>query len=613
MEPPYFSRLRKVLIPVARDCVPEASLRLAQAAQAEAVLLGLVKPPVGRPVSRMAGEARKLRERLREMAQVPGRRLRGRVRVTDDPLGDLQDVAELELADLTMLEWPGHIHSFQMTRQEQIKGFRQNLALVRGPQPEHPARVLVALRGDPNAELALRLALALRPVEIRVLHIDPGDGSLGGEAFQGLDPVLRPLPQVEVHVREAEDVVQAVISHAKDFDLVIVGLSGEGVANAGLIGPVSEAILERCPVAVVGVQSAQSAPDEVGAGAEKPKELSSIVDRWFAECTFSADEFEDLEQLVALKQSQQLRISLALPALNEEATVGKVIGTLRKALAEDVPLLDEIVLMDSNSTDRTREIADSEGAQVYIHQAVLEKYGSRQGKGEALWKSLYVTTGDIIAWIDTDIVNIHPRFVFGIVGPLLSDLRIQLVKGFYRRPLKVGNKTQAGGGGRVTELTARPLINMFYPELSGLVQPLSGEYAGRRVALERVPFFSGYGVEIGLLIELLERHGLWAISQVDLRERVHHNQPLDALGKMSFAIIQAVMHKLERRQDRAILENISMSMKLIRYGRRGYFLELEDIVEEERPPMITIAEYQQGLVGRKRSPRRGETSATGPE
>jgi glucosyl-3-phosphoglycerate synthase len=264
---------------------------------------------------------------------------------------------------------------------------------------------------------------------------------------------------------------------------------------------------------------------------------------------------------------------------------------MKTELMEKVPLLDEIVLIDSNSTDRTRRIAEELGVPVYIHQHLLERLGARSGKGEALWKSLMVTKGDIIAWVDTDIVNIHPRFVYGIVAPLLMDPRVQLVKGFYRRPLRVGMKMQAGGGGRVTELTARPLLNLFYPELSGVIQPLSGEYAGRREALECATFFSGYGVETGLLIDIYERHGLSAIAQVDLLERIHHNQHLEALSKMSFAIIQTVIRKLEKRFGRAVLEDVNRSMKLIRHDRRGYSLDIEEIAEKERPPMIEVKEY----------------------
>jgi glucosyl-3-phosphoglycerate synthase len=232
------------------------------------------------------------------------------------------------------------------------------------------------------------------------------------------------------------------------------------------------------------------------------------------------------------------------------------------------------------------------GVPVYIHQEVLPEWGARRGKGEALWKSLHVTHGDIVAWIDTDIVNIHPRFVYGIVGPLLVNPHIKFVKGFYRRPLKVGEKVQAGGGGRVTELTARPLLNLFYPELSGVVQPLSGEYAGRRDALEQLPFFSGYGVETGLLIDVFERYGLSALAQVDLLERIHHNQPLEALSKMSFVILQAVIRKLESRYGQTIMEDVNKSMKLISYQSGSYSLEVEEIVEQERPPMVHVPEYR---------------------
>jgi glucosyl-3-phosphoglycerate synthase len=321
------------------------------------------------------------------------------------------------------------------------------------------------------------------------------------------------------------------------------------------------------------------------------------VDKWFAENTFHADEFADLERLIALKKEQGVTVSLALPSLEEEQTVGKVIRTVKKALMEDVPLLDEIVLVDSNSADRTRAIARRERIPVYIHQELLPELEPRSGKGEALWKSLLVTRGDIVLWLDTDIVNIHPRFVYGILGPFLHDPRIQFVKGFYRRPLRVGNITQAGGGGRVTELIARPLINLFYPELSGIIQPLSGEYGARRSFLERIPFFSGYGVETGLLIDAYETHGLASIAQVDLLERIHHNQPLEALSKMSFIILQAFLRKLERRYGQTLVEDINKSMKLVRQSAGAYFLDVEEIIETERPPMIEMPAYREKFTG----------------
>jgi glucosyl-3-phosphoglycerate synthase len=349
--------------------------------------------------------------------------------------------------------------------------------------------------------------------------------------------------------------------------------------------------MKNTSVSILAVKNRRPMPHATPDETTGTQAISILVDKWFAENTFHADEFADLKQLISLKEKNGHTISVALPSLNEEETVAKVISTLKRALMKEVPLLDEIVLVDSNSSDRTREIAAAEGIPVYIQQQLLPELGTRTGKGEGLWKSLLVTSGDIIAWIDTDIVNIHPRFVYGILGPLLLTRHIQFVKGFYRRPLKLGNKIQAGGGGRVTELTARPLLNLFYPELSGVVQPLSGEYAARRSFLEQVPFFSTYGVETGLLIDVFDMYGLSAIAQVDLLERIHHNQSLEALSKMSFIILQAFFRKLEKRYGQ-FMEDVNKTMKLIRHEPGGYFLEVEEIIEHERPPMIEIPEYQ---------------------
>ena len=252
---------------------------------------------------------------------------------------------------------------------------------------------------------------------------------------------------------------------------------------------------------------------------ERSRSLPTIVDRWFAENTFHAGEFREVAKLVDLKEKRGVTISLGLPALNEEKTIGLVIRRIKAALMDRVPLLDQVVVIDSDSTDRTREIAAELGVPVVRHSEILPETGTYRGKGEALWKSLHVLDGDIVAWVDTDIRNIQPRFVHGLIGPLLREPRIQYVKAFYRRPIREGGTLLAEGGGRVTELMARPLINLFFPELSGMIQPLSGEYAGRRALLESVPFFTGYGVEIGLLIDILEAAGLSAIGQVDLERR----------------------------------------------------------------------------------------------
>jgi len=374
---------------------------------------------------------------------------------------------------------------------------------------------------------------------------------------------------------------------------VAVGASSCGRPEAAIADELATRLMDSAPGSVLLARSRPPAPPEVVDAPVGTETISILVDKWFAENTFHADEFANLERLAARKQEQGLTISLALPALNEEQTIGKVIRSIQRALQQRVPLLDEIVLMDSTSSDRTRQIAEDLGVPVYIHQQVLPQYGPRDGKGEALWKSLYVTRGDVVLWIDTDIVNIHPRFVYGLLGPLLSRRDLMFVKGYYLRPVRVGRRMQAGGGGRVTELTARPLLNLFYPALSGLIQPLSGEFGGRRLALEQLPFSSGYGVETGLLIDLLEQFGLGAIGQVDLVERIHHNQPLTALSMMSFAIIQTVTRKLDRRYGLELLKDVNRSMKIIRQREQRFFLEVERIAERERPAMRSLPEYNE--------------------
>ncbi len=313
------------------------------------------------------------------------------------------------------------------------------------------------------------------------------------------------------------------------------------------------------------------------------------VDRWILTNTFRAQDFADLESLVALKRAQGVTISLGLPTLNEEPTIGPEILVLRRSLMEAVPLLDEIVVIDSGSVDRTREVARQLGVPTYLHAAILPELGTYEGKGEALWKSLQVLGGDLIVWLDTDIRNVHPRFVYGLVGPLLGSPRIGYVKGFYRRPLREGPVHADTGGGRVTELLARPLLNAFFPELSGVFQPLAGEYAGRRALLERLPFFTGYGVEVGLLIDILQRFGLDQIAQVDLGVRLHRNRPLASLSAMAFAIAQVI---LARAGDRAHLPLAGVMHTTIRLPRsEETSFDLVEVREIERPPMITVPRY----------------------
>lgn len=587
---------KMILVPIIHGCEQRSAINAARAIAGESDIrfVGLVYVPEAESLSSAAVHAQEVRQMLRGLSNV---KQRTEVFATHRPWDEIVRVAEKEKADLLILEYPCQFETLQMTPVEVLTHPPCDIAIVNSHIPEDLSSVLIPIRGGPYAELALRIALSIRRfrhVNLTSLHMVPTNTDRKQDAaFRGIERVLKNLPEVKEHIVITDNSTNALFEASRQYELTVMGASARPADEVPSIGPVAEQMMRDSQHGVIVVKTRQAPlfsleSEEVGQSA-----ISVLVDKWFAENTFHADEFKDLDYLLSLKRERGLSISLALPALNEEETVGNVIRTIKQSLMLDAPLLDEIVLIDSNSDDRTREIAQELDIPVYIHQAVLPQYGSRRGKGEALWKSLYCTHGDIVIWLDTDIVNIHPRFAYGLIGPLLLRPDIQFVKGFYRRPLRVGDKIQAGGGGRVTELTARPLLNLFYPELSGVIQPLSGEYGGQRAALEQFSFFSGYGVEIGMLIDVLDRFGLNAIAQVDLQERIHHNQPLEALSKMSFAIIQAVMHKLESRYGQSILENVNKTMKLIRYDRDGFMLDIEEIAERDRPPMLEIPEYRE--------------------
>lgn len=582
--------IKSVLVPIGLGTDGAQALAIARVIASEVILVGVVPIAGEQAVSAGVNAAREIRKRLLSLSDETTR-FKSTVIASSTPWKDIQSVIADEKPDMLILEWNNGQTKWGVSVSETLINSQCNIAIIRGELPNIQQQTLIAVRGGPYAELALQIGMSLPHKQTDVLHIAL-TGASTDAPFKGMKHILRQMPEVNLRSITTDDSVRAIFEESKNYGAIVLGATANQSLGVSTIGPVAEKLLRESPATVIIVKTRRPMSELTLDESVGSQAISILVDKWFAENTFHADEFSNLKQLMALKEKQGSTISLALPALNEEETVGKVIRTIKKALMDKVPLIDEIVLIDSNSTDRTRQIAEKLGIPVHIHQNILPELGARHGKGEALWKSLLVTKGDIIAWIDTDIVNIHPRFVYGIIGPLLLNRNIQFVKGFYRRPLRVSGKMQAGGGGRVTELTARPLLNLFYPELSGVVQPLSGEYAGRRESLEKATFYSGYGVETGLLIDIFEQYNLRAIAQVDLLERIHHNQDLEALGKMSFAIIQTVLHKLEKRYERAIIEDVNKTMKMIRYDNGDYFLEVEEIAERERPPMITIPEYQ---------------------
>ncbi len=315
---------------------------------------------------------------------------------------------------------------------------------------------------------------------------------------------------------------------------------------------------------------------------------------WLDSHTFHYSRFSDLGRLVDEKLRKKLKISLCLPTLNEENTIAKEIIIMKSELMTRYPLLDEIVVIDSGSSDQTVNIAESFDAKVYLADELLPAHGSYRGKGENLWKALYVTTGDIIVYLDADIKNIHHRFCYGLLGPLLTDDHIKYTKAFYDRPIAIGkSKIRPTGGGRVTELVIRPLFSLFFPELTQILQPLSGEYAGYREVFEKIPFPIGYGVETSMILDICEKWGLDVIAQVDLERRVHRNQDTRALGRMSFVVIKTFLKRLENLGLIELKKDIYDEIIQYRLVKNDITPDVLKMVGIERPPMISIPEYQE--------------------
>lgn len=288
--------------------------------------------------------------------------------------------------------------------------------------------------------------------------------------------------------------------------------------------------------------------------------------------THDAAEFR-VEDLLAAKGDTT--VSVCIPARNEETTVGAIVATIHRQLVEGLGLVDEIVVVDDHSSDRTASEATEAGARVVAAEAVLPDHGRGHGKGEALWKSLYASSGDVVVWCDADVQDFSPRFVTGLLGPLLTDPGLAFVKGFYERPVD----GHVRGGGRVTELVARPVLTLLFPDLAGVVQPLSGEYGGRRDVLEQLPFVEGYGVDIAMLIDIAERFGVERLAQVDLGQRVHRNRPLHELSPMAAQVLQAALRRAAPGlvPDRALLTPPELDPVEISY--------------RERPPLVSVPSY----------------------
>lgn len=299
------------------------------------------------------------------------------------------------------------------------------------------------------------------------------------------------------------------------------------------------------------------------------------TETWLAENSWNRPTWT-VDELIAAKKGRT--ISVVLPALNEEETVASVIDTISPLVGG---LIDELIVLDSGSTDDTEIRAIAAGARVVSREQALPEVPTNPGKGEVLWRSLAATTGDIVVFVDSDLIDPSPMFVPNLVGPLLTREGVHLVKGFYRRPLKVSGSEDANGGGRVTQLVARPLLAATRPELSGVLQPLGGEYAGTRELLMSLPFAPAYGVEIGLLVDTYDKLGMDAIAQVNLGVREHRNRPLTELGAMSRQVIATLL-------SRCGLPDSGVGLTQFFADGDDFTARLSKVSLEDRPPMNTL-------------------------
>jgi glucosyl-3-phosphoglycerate synthase len=316
---------------------------------------------------------------------------------------------------------------------------------------------------------------------------------------------------------------------------------------------------------------------------------------WFEKRSYSHEEFSDVEELARRKRELDVTVSLVLPGRNVADTVGEIVDEIR-TLNEEAPLVEQILVVDADSADGTAEVARDHGAEVYSENELLSHYGGAHGKGDAMWRSLSVARGDLVMFADSDTKDFKPQFVYGTLGPILSVPGVRFVKGAFRRPFKSHESIELDGGGRVTELTTKPLFNLFYPELTGFVQPLAGEFVADKELFSSIPFLTGYAVETGIMIDVLKKVGLGAMAQVDLGTRQNRHQPLFDLGRMSYSVLRTVARRL--RQDGRLQQVRDPSLPDSLFQFSDYLhavatpegLKLREHVEElvERPPMAEI-------------------------
>ncbi|AHY45783.1 Glycosyl transferase family 2 [Rubrobacter radiotolerans] len=327
-----------------------------------------------------------------------------------------------------------------------------------------------------------------------------------------------------------------------------------------------------------------------------------VVDaaEWFRHRSYDYTQFS-IEGLGRKKAEQNLTVDAVLPGRNVADTIGGIVDEIhavnqRSEREAGVPLVDRILVVDADSPDGTARVAREHGAEVFSENELMSHYGGAHGKGDAMWRALSVASGDLVMYMDTDTKDFRDELVWGVLGPILTVPQVRYVKAAYRRPFKAGEKLEEDGGGRVTELSAKPLFNLFYPELAGFVQPLAGEFVADRELFSSIPFMTGYAVETNVMIDVLNKVGLAAMAQVDLGTRQNRHQPLRDLSRMSYAVLRAVARRmredgrLDLSRDKRVPPSLNQFSDYLHAVATPDGLKLNEYVEElvERPPIRDV-------------------------
>lgn len=320
---------------------------------------------------------------------------------------------------------------------------------------------------------------------------------------------------------------------------------------------------------------------------------------WFRHRSYDHATFSDVEDLARRKLEQGLTVSLVLPCRNVADTVGRIVDQIHAVndrAPMNAPLVDQILAVDADSEDGTMEVAARHGAEVYSENELLSHYGGAHGKGDAMWRSLSVVRGDLVMYADADTRDFEQQFVYGTLGPIICVPQVRFVKGAFRRPFKSSETVEQDGGGRVTELTTKPLFNLFYPELAGFVQPLAGEFAADKELFSSIPFLTGYAVETGIMIDVFRKVGLGAMAQADLGTRQNRHQHLRDLSRMSYSVVRAVARRLRQEARLNQARDQDLPEQLFQFSDYRHAvatpegLKLQEYIEElvERPPMAEV-------------------------